>query len=42
MPIPVKRPIHKDPIYFVHTANFDQEISLCVGSLLCLEHSVAV
>jgi len=30
MPIPVKSPIHKDPIYFAHTANFDKEMSMCV------------
>lgn len=36
MPIPVKSPIHKDPIYFAYTANFDKEISVCVCSLLCL------
>jgi len=37
MSIPVKSPIHKDPIYFAYTANCDKEISVCVCvcSLLC-------
>ena len=30
MPISVKSPIHKDPISFAYTANFDKEISVCV------------